>query len=503
MKKLSLLLALVMLLSMGTASISIAADSPTPITITVFQDYTQNIDELPVWQAVEEKFNIDITLNRIVLDDYSSKQTLALTTMDMGDLWLWVGSIDEQNKYGDLGAFVNLLDYSDKLPNMLAAYEKYAKEVESLYSTETGAMYGAFRIYDFPYANEGTLIREDIVEKVGYKVEDIKTVEDLTEVLYAMKAAYPDSTPMQGEWGLSYALNTGLRGNNTGLGIFYDLTKGEYIYGGISEETREVIEWYAQLVKDGIFNPNVDQSGEDFRANLLNSKSFVTYYYGNECAGLNTAGRQSDPDFSMTAMRMPTWDDDGITPLSSWSVHKSHAWLIPSNSKNIDKMIEYIDFMYSEEGSILTTWGIEGETYYVGEDGAKYYMEPIATSYNTGTVSKIEYGLGWSTELVRWFPADAYAGGLDPESKKALECTRADSLPSYNWPSLVWTDEQKEARTNIKTPLDTYATENLAKFMIGERDLSEWDAYVAEAKKMGADELVAMYNERLAEANAK
>lgn len=502
MKKLSLVLVLVMLFSMFSFA---AAEEPTELVITVYDDNTAQYDENSVViKALEEKLNVKLTFNRIINDDYSSKQTLALTSMEMGDLWMWkAGSTDEMNEYGDLGAFVNLKDYEDKMPNMFAMYEKYAKETEPLYSKDTGAMYGAFRIYDFPYANETIMIRKDIVEKVGYTLDDIKTIDDLTEVLYAMKAAYPNSTPLQGKWGISYALNIGKRAANTGLGIFYDLTVGEYSYAGISDAMREVTEWYAQLTKDGIFNPNVDQSGEDYLSAVINGECFVTYYYANEGKNFNMKGKAVDPDFEFTAIRMPSWTEGSfITPLDSQSVFEQTQFVIPTNSKNIDKAIEYLDYLYSEEAAILTCWGVEGETYYVGEDGQKYYMEPIAAAYNEGTETTTSFGLGWSTEIVRVFLDDAYAGGLDQASKDGLKCAHEDSLPKYNWPSLTWTDEQKEAAVNLKTPLDTLATENIAKFIIGERDLSEWDAYVEEAKAMGVDELVEMYNARLAEANA-
>lgn len=501
MKKLSLVLALVMLLSMCSFAI---AEEPTTIKLTVYDDNDAQWEEQSVViRELEEKFNIDIDINRIILDDYDSKETLALTSLDMGDIWVWKNSVSEMNKYGDLGAFVNFMDYADKMPNMFAAYEEYAKETEPLYSTETGAMYGAFRIYDYPYAEEALMIRKDVVEEVGYTLEDIKTIDDLTEVLYAMKEAYPESTPLQGKWGLSYAMEVGTRAANTSVGVMYDLNEGEYVYGGISDAMHEVIEWYAQLTKDGVFNPSVDQSGEDYRSAILNDKCFATYYYTNECSKFNAEMRANNPNYAYTAIRMPSWTEDSfIRPLSSWSVFTGYAFVVPSNSKNIDKVIEYIDYLYSPEGSELTCWGIEGETYYVGEDGEKYFMEPISAAYNEGTVEKRAFGIHWEVEFIRRYPLDAYVGSFDQETKDALACAQADSLPSYNWPTLVWTDEQKEARANIKTPLDTYVTENLARFMIGERDLSEWDVFVAEAKDMGADELIEMYNARLAEVNA-
>jgi putative aldouronate transport system substrate-binding protein len=53
-------------------------------------------------------------------------------------------------------------------------------------------------------------------------------------------------------------------------------------------------------------------------------------------------------------------------------------------------------------------------------------------------------------------------------------------------PARPFTDEEREQVSLWETPLKDHVTQNTLKFILGERDLSEWDAYVKEleAKNM-------------------
>ena len=49
------------------------------------------------------------------------------------------------------------------------------------------------------------------------------------------------------------------------------------------------------------------------------------------------------------------------------------------------------------------------------------------------------------------------------------------------------TDEEREQATLWETPLKDHVTQNTLKFILGQRPLSEWDAYVAELKGKNMD----------------
>lgn len=47
--------------------------------------------------------------------------------------------------------------------------------------------------------------------------------------------------------------------------------------------------------------------------------------------------------------------------------------------------------------------------------------------------------------------------------------------------------------TAVNTDIYTTVSTEISRFMMGERDLSEWDQYVADIEAMGLDELTKFY----------
>ena len=64
-------------------------------------------------------------------------------------------------------------------------------------------------------------------------------------------------------------------------------------------------------------------------------------------------------------------------------------------------------------------------------------------------------------------------------------------------PIVEFNKEEKDEITNILTPLDTYASEQSLKFILGQKDMSEWDAFQAEMVNMKVDRLEEIYNSKL------
>ena len=87
------------------------------------------------------------------------------------------------------------------------------------------------------------------------------------------------------------------------------------------------------------------------------------------------------------------------------------------------------------------------------------------------------------------------------------ECTSVDEQYSvsqrYSWgqymtdefsPTVCYFDEETTLRIDeLKALITEHASHEIAKFVTGERDLSELDAYFDELQKLGADEYVKYY----------
>ena len=84
----------------------------------------------------------------------------------------------------------------------------------------------------------------------------------------------------------------------------------------------------------------------------------------------------------------------------------------------------------------------------------------------------------------------AYSREQRESGQKAAGWVEDEPNP-YLWVALT-SEEQNKAAT-FKDELFNYADEQISKFILGQRPLTEWDAFGKELKDMHADELIAIY----------
>ena len=66
---------------------------------------------------------------------------------------------------------------------------------------------------------------------------------------------------------------------------------------------------------------------------------------------------------------------------------------------------------------------------------------------------------------------------------------------AYDLPAVALTQEETEEFNSYFGDIGTYLTENLVKFITGEKDLADYEAFQAELITMGAEECVAIYQD--------
>ena len=65
----------------------------------------------------------------------------------------------------------------------------------------------------------------------------------------------------------------------------------------------------------------------------------------------------------------------------------SMVWGHQCGLRNIDAALYLMDYMYSEEGFVVTNWGTEGETYGVDENGDYYMLLEFVSAVQNGEVT--------------------------------------------------------------------------------------------------------------------
>src|SRR5690606_25611678 len=148
-------------------------------------------------------------------------------------------------------------------------------------------------------------------------------------------------------------------------------------------------------------------------------------------------------------------------------------------------LIQFLDWLYySPDAREMLRWGIEGETYTKADDGTiTINPEYSLDAYNINPDGKTDLAkdLGFSTflaestesrELKESYNSDQFVEYMD----RVLE-TRTPRDP---FPPAPLDEAELEQSSLLSTPLKDTVETNTLKFILGDRPLSEWDAFVAE-----------------------
>ena len=148
----------------------------------------------------------------------------------------------------------------------------------------------------------------------------------------------------------------------------------------------------------------------------------------------------------------------------------------------------FLDWMYSDEGSELLSWGREGETYRVVDGKKKFILEPgedIRSKYGFQT-----YGL--QQRLDKEAVLDYYVG--DVGSAEELQMIMDHIEKTYNPAKWIAFNAQEQAvRADLGTAIRSFAQEKISKYLMGQEPLSTWDSFVKNLNDMGVDQLLAVY----------
>lgn len=480
----------------ATVSATEAKDGPLfdkPVTLTVMAPSHPSWPHQDDWYAydiIKEYTNVDLKFTTVDNSGFSEKVNLTMASGDLPDLMFLISNAPVQ-QYAPQGAFVNILDHLDEMPNFKAWYEENQQYALNYMSADGG-------LYQFPQQGveetnrRGWLYRADIFEKLGLKMPSNK--DEFYDVLVKLKEAYPDSYPLAfrsfagsmaqlnmlaPSWGTSYIAEE----DNSYFG--YDYDSGEWTFGPTSNEFKEMLEFYNKLYEEKLLLPNfltIDTKG--WQDVIANSDSFITVDYLSRIDFFNNAMRPNNPDFSMAYMVPPAFNEK-VGNKFAYSAKVLLGYVVSSQTKNLDEALGFIDWMYTDEARELLTWGRPGELYNEDASGNRTWKD-------FSTAAEMKQGTGFETYgFYQRYNFDGELATFTPECRQATEEARKYDVKQP--PVLAYTDEEQEIVNTVGLNVKTFVDEQISKFLLGERSFDEWDTYVSEVEALGLSELKAVH----------
>ncbi len=341
----------------------------------------------------------------------------------------------------------------------------------------------------------GIMIRKDWLDDLNLKVPE--TIADWETTLRAFKEQKGATAPLTlSKWQMTGNLGQFNNAFNVGLNMYVDNGKIKYpqMEPGYKEFLTLMNKWYKEGWLDNEYDTNTSSVVD---AKMTNGSSGATYgYVGGTIGRYMSAVKDKDPNYALAAAPYPVANpgDEPRFMECTFDVKSPYVG-ISTNCSDPAGAMKWMDYAYSEEGSILTTFGVEGDTYtkegdsYVYTDKIMHNPEGLSIAEAMGVnfrANEPAPGLQYSGDdyLKQYYTIPAQWDALETWSKYE------DNAPKSMMPPLSSTLEESEEFISLNSEIKTYVEEMLLKFIKGSEPLENYEAFQEQLKSMGVERLV-------------
>ncbi len=456
---------------------------------------------------------IKLDIQVIPSSNYKEKLNIMLNTDDIPDV-IWRTEDDALiNELGTKGVFLPYNEYLDIMPNMRKLMEDYP-DLENSSKAADGNMY----ILPFITSNtitEGIMVREDIMQKEGFT--EPKTYDELYELLKAVKERYPDMIPwtirsggvhLYGPLAESFGTGfSGLFGHDLGTGVYLNSKTNKFTYGPLEPEFKDMVTYLAKLYAEGLIDPEYAlQDTKTWEEKLSSGRTFMTVDWLTRVRWTNNLfyGNNSDMRFMGILPPVANDGDSGVVG-RSYKV-ANEGIVISSKVKDPETVCRFLDWIYSPEGRLATSYGIEGVTYLRNDDGTISWHSDLKDSKNPDYTKELNPDFGGQMSGFCHYEINStehlvsnYPSAFDDRQTATNLLYTSNNAVLAPPPTFVFSKERQDVRNDKETNLRDYVTAEIDKFIMGLRSLDEWDQFTEEIRKRDVDEILKAYNDAYAD----
>ncbi|WP_377267969.1 extracellular solute-binding protein [Peterkaempfera sp. SMS 1(5)a] len=482
-----------------------------PISFTTLLNDNPNYPEKSswlFWSELSKRTNVTLKPTVVPLSDYEQKRSVILGS---GDAPFIIPKTypGQEVPFVASGAVLPVSDYLDLMPNFKAKVAKWnlQGDLDTL-RQEDGRFYVLPGLHEDIWIDYSLAVRTDILEKLNLKVPE--TWDDVHAMLTAMKAAHPDIYPFSDRWSvapptpagallqtLGQAYGCGAGGGWGYNNATWDASAGKFVFTGAMDQYKQMLQYLNTLVKEKLLDPeSFTQTDDQAIAKFTSGKSFVISTNAQELVNTYRPGlAKGAPDAKIVKIPVPI----GPAGPVKYGLRLENGIMISKKARESEDfvaMMQFIDWLwYSDAGQEFSKWGVEGVTYTKDSSGNFHLAKDVDyIGLNPTATKKLNVDFGFSNGNF------AYGG-----STQLLESTFSDEEKEFQKvmnprkglpvaPPAPLSADEREQSALWDAPLKDYVQEQTLKFILGKRDLGEWDAYLSELKGKNMDSYINLVN---------
>ena len=500
------------------------ADDKSPITFEYFNADGKNGNwDNPVAKAITEATGVTLDVSYPVASQGDAKEDVALMIAndEYPDMIYAKGSATDLYQAGAL------IDMTDLI-------EKYGPNIKKMYGAEMEKLKWSQDdpgIYQLSYAgvNQKTLttggscqIQWAALKENDYKYP--KTLDEYEKMIKSYLAAHPkteDGLDMIGitmsasDWHWMITL-----GNPAGLIADASPDNGQWIiddeynvhYKHVTDEEKEYFKWLCRMYNEGILDPNfATQTDDDYIAKVASGRVVAitdAEWHYSQCEATLVADGKVDQTY--VGLPVTLREDQVEKALLYQGTTVGWGIGITKSCEDPVRAIKFLDYLCSDEGQILYHWGIEGENYFLDDDGQPYRTdEEVAKAQSDPDYAKNTcidnytgfpiYGTGsYSEDGFPYTPTtkESVIANYNTAEKEGCEAMGFEMLTDmFAQPeefdllpySALWAYQQPQELAEKQTILDEIAWPGLVKCVTGTEDEfdANWESMVQELTDNG------------------
>ncbi len=465
-------------------------------------------------QLLEKQVNADLTFTELPPGN-EAKQKLALlisSNSKLPDILIMGLSAIEVYNYGSQGFFRPLDDYYKNLSYFIKQGMSEYKENPMKYITSVdGKTYATPRIIeeignDWSYRH---WINKTWLTKLGLSIP--KTTDEYYNALKAFKEKDPNGNGKADEIPLIGSTN----GWNA---LIYPTIMNAFIYSNKDNgyllnvngkldvaynkaEWKAGLEYMAKLTKEGLMSPlTFTQTNTQLQQIIQNKDAQLV---GSLAIGSMSVYQNNDRVKDMTHLE-PLKGPKGVAFATLTNSSIPGAWgFVTKDAKDPEAAFMVLDWMWSEEGAMLSRFGEKGVDWKDPDPGVKGLYEEMGYKPLIQYIKQI-----WGTAQNKHWSENtasrrsyAISAGicLNPYNEFDSQAMTAKAVPFYVDKAdknpvrgILYSPSEIEEVSEISASLTTFIEEQTVAFITGAKPLTEWDAYVNELKKIGLEKYLSI-----------
>lgn len=453
-----------------------------------------DMNNVPFYQELEKQTNVHI--NWVVPTSGSEQEqfSLLISSGELPDIVFQspptIYYSDGNDAAVDDGYFLDLTDLMKQYaPNYLASVAAGGKEVQKSVITDSGKYVGFYDIMtevEPPWM--GYMVRQDWLDEL--KLQAPVTYDDWENVLTQFKEKKSATAPLA-------IIKTDLWEMGVGMDVYPDFYqkdgKVQFSLYNNPEGCKEYITLLNKWYSKGLIDPNFASStswlsGDPvlvtngstgiFRSMYL----YPSVYKASMAEGTDFAAIEGPKQSADQTLKYRTITDQYI---------QGGFYAVSTDCKNPELAVKWLDYLYSDKGSLFANYGVEGDTYTLDADGNPKFTDKVLKNsdgmpFDT-CLRMFTLGSGWPAARTDY---RRELQGVDEKDAKMMTDWAA-TTEEYNYPAFAsMTAEENSEYSSIYTDIKTYIEENTLQFITGAKDMSEFDSFVEELKGMNIERCI-------------